>query len=291
MPVELTWDEPDDDGIRLPLWRLAFTCPPPRLTRPPPRLHPPPTPPERAPYLVAGAADPYARVVNKTMLELEPLDATFGAIVRGLQLGRSTTPPGGAPRGLARARPADLPGPVPHPGRAGRPSPCASASSSSPPRPSRTSARDGTVHSEPGRRRREVAARQRGLAPRQHLHAGAGQGRGVHAPRSCRRGRGHRLGRHARRLRRARRRDPRPRRRASRPTTRSTTARAAPGTCRQAERRGRLRPVRLPRRRAVAAAAREGPPRHRPAEPVHRPPRLRHRRHGPRRVGAAPRPT
>ncbi len=35
---------------------------------------------------MAGGGDPYACSVNKTMLELEPLDATFGAIVRELQL-------------------------------------------------------------------------------------------------------------------------------------------------------------------------------------------------------------
>ena len=38
------------------------------------------------PHLVAGSAAPYARDVSKTMLELETLDATFGAIVHGLQV-------------------------------------------------------------------------------------------------------------------------------------------------------------------------------------------------------------
>ena len=53
------------------------------------------------------------------------------------------------------------------------------------------------------------------------------------------------------------------------PTTRCTTARAAPGTCRRRRTTtGWLRPVRLPRQRAVAAPAGEGPPRHRPAEPA-----------------------
>ena len=74
------------------------------------------------------------------------------------------------------------------------------------------------------------------------------------------------------------------------PTTRCTTARAARATCRRSRTRRRLRPVRLPRPGAVAAAAGEGPPRHRPAQPADRPPRLRHRRHGPRRVRALPRP-
>ena len=53
---------------------------------------------------------------------------------------------------------------------------------------------------------------------------------------------------------------------------------------------GRLQRLRLPRRRSAAAAAREGPPGHRPSQPLHRPPRLRHRGHGPRRVRAVPRP-
>ena len=121
------------------------------------------------------------------MLELEPLDATFGAIVRGVELrALDDATWRGAPRGVARARPADLPRPVPHPRRAGRLRPALRRAGVRRRRPSRTSARDGKVHSEPDDDRVKGAAGQRGLAPRQHLHAGAGQGRRVHAPRSCR---------------------------------------------------------------------------------------------------------
>ena len=54
------------------------------------------------------------------------------------------------------------------------------------------------------RRRHQGTQGQHGLALRQHLHAGAGQGRGVHRPCGAVLGRGNRLGRHAGRARCAR---------------------------------------------------------------------------------------
>ena len=104
-------------------------------------------------------------------------------------------------------------------------------------------------------------------------------------------GRRHRLGRHAGRLRGARRRDPGPDRRALAPTTRCTTARAAPATCRRS---------RTTRAATTGTATTTSEPSLRPLVKVHpetgRPNLLIGRHaygivgHGPRRVGAVPRP-
>ena len=84
------------------------------------------------------------------MLELELLDATFGAIVRGLQLRDARRRDlAGAARGLAGARPADLPRPVPHPRGAGRLRPALRRAWSSPPSPSPTSTRTGPCTATP----------------------------------------------------------------------------------------------------------------------------------------------
>ena len=191
---------------------------------------------------------------------------------------------GGGARHVARARPADLPGPVPRPRtcrttfarRFGRPRVRGDAD---------LQHRPATVDGAPRarRRRREVVARQRGLAPRQHLHAGAGQGRRLlRRDRAVGRG-GHRAGPTC-----------------APPTRRSTTrpANASPGSApyhslyysqgragylpSKHERQGRVRPVRLPRHGHAAAAAGQGASRHRPPQPADRPPRPRHRRHGSR---------
>ena len=195
---------------------------------------------------------------------------------------------GRALRDLARVRAADLPRPVHH-GR--RPERVRGSL-----RRPRVQGRADHEHRakrpralRARRRRREVGARQRGLAPRQHLHAVAGEGGRVLRRDRSRGPRPDRVGRHARGLRGARRRDPPPRRR----HVGVPLALLQPGSSGlhavEAERGGRLRPVRLPRHGAVAASAREGASRDRAAEPLHRPARVRHRRHGPRRVRALPR--
>ncbi len=224
-------------------------------------------------------------------MQVEPLDATFGAVVRDIELvalDDETWPQ--LPRSLDRARTADLPGPVPHDRSSRTRSRCRfgdlefKAVADLEHRQERQGPRRAR------RRRREVTAGQRGLAPRQHLHAGPGEGRGVLGRDRARGRRADWLGRHAGRVRSARRRDACAASTGSPRITRSTTARLERGTCRRRgttdggysqygyhDKEPSLRPL-------VKVHPDTGRP-----NLLHRPPRVRHRRHGPGRIRAAPR--
>ena len=145
---------------------------------------------------------------------------TFGAVVTGSEARRALRRGvRGALPDLARARPADLPGPAPDQGRAGRLRPAlrrAGDRARADQQRARATARCAWTRTR--RRRREGAEGQHGLARGFHLHAGPGQGRGVLGARDAGRGRRDRVGRHAGGLRRAGSRRPRADRGAA-PTT------------------------------------------------------------------------
>ena len=164
-----------------------------------------------------------------TTLHLDPLDATFGAVVRDVEFRAlddrtwaALHEPGSSTR-CSSSRASSSPV------TSRTPSPLASATSSSRPHRSPTWTRTARCIQRARRRCRQVDSGQRGLAPRQHLHADPGQGRGVHRRDRPHRGSGHRFRRHARRLRDARRGDPEHGSRTCPPTIRCSTARAAPG--------------------------------------------------------------
>ena len=182
--------------------------------------------------------------MSAAALEIEPVDATFGAVVRGVRLAALDDGTWAAIHAawlehallifpgqfLTRAEQDTF---------ARRFGELEFAAS-----PISNIDKEGNVHSRRRRRHRQVAAGQRGLAPRQHLHAGPGQGRGVHgrdrAGRAARPPGGPTCGRPTRRsTSRAAHAWPGCRR-----TTRCTTARDGPATCRPtANDAGWLRPA------------------------------------------------
>ena len=119
-----------------------------------------------------------------------------------------------------------------------------------------------------GRAPLQVAARQRGLAHRQLVHAARREGVGAVGAGGALGGRRDRMGGHAGGVRRARRGDAPAHRRA----LRAPLALSLAGQDRPRGRDGRR--VRLSRQGGAAAPAREGASRHGPARPLHRPPRL-----------------